>query len=90
MIDLRQGISQVGYVLLTLWVALFVVLVGHVWWDDPERLSYITLDIWVDIFTVMLAFRSPCFCSGGCLSDLSARKIEACQAAANVSKGVRE
>ncbi len=54
MIDLRQGISRLGYVLLILWVALFVVLVGHVWWDGPERLGYITRDIWVDIVTVLI------------------------------------
>ncbi|MGA9603544.1 MAG: hypothetical protein WBQ82_05445 [Methyloceanibacter sp.] len=54
MIDLRQGISRLGYVLLILWGALFVVLVGHVWWDGPERLLYITADIWFDILTIMI------------------------------------
>ncbi len=53
-IDLRRWIARIGYLLLLAWILLFVVLVGHVWWDDPDRLRYITRDIWVDIFTVMI------------------------------------
>ena len=30
-------------------ILLFVVLVGHVGWDDPDRLQYVTADIWFDI-----------------------------------------
>jgi Na+/phosphate symporter len=54
MTDLRQRISRIGYVLLLAWIALFIVLVGHVWWDDPNQMRYITSDIWFDILSVMI------------------------------------
>jgi hypothetical protein len=54
MIDLRRRISRIGYGLLLAWVALFIVLVGHVWWDDPHQLRYVTPDTWVDILSVMI------------------------------------
>ena len=54
MADLRRGISRIGYGLLLAWILLFAVLVGHVWWDDPERLRYITADIWFDILITMI------------------------------------
>ena len=63
MIDLRQGSSRLGYVLLILWVALFVVLVGHVWRDGPERLLYITADIWFDILTILIGVPLAVFLS---------------------------
>jgi hypothetical protein len=43
MTDLRQRISRIGYVLLLAWIALFIVLVGHVWWDDPNQMRYIAI-----------------------------------------------
>jgi hypothetical protein len=54
MIHLRRRISRIGYGLLLAWVALFIVLVGHVWWDDPHQLRYVMPDIWVDILSVMI------------------------------------
>lgn len=54
MADPRRRISRIGYGLLLAWILLFAVLVGHVWWDDPERLRYITADIWFDILVIMI------------------------------------
>ena len=63
MVDLRRTISRIGYGLLLAWILLFVVLVGHVWWDDPHRLQYVTADIWLDIFTIMIGVPLAVFLS---------------------------
>jgi len=61
--DLRRRISRIGYGLLLAWILLFAVLVGHVWWDDPERLRYITADIWFDILVIMIGIPLGVFLS---------------------------
>jgi hypothetical protein len=54
MTELRRRISRIGYVLLIAWIVLFIVLIGHIWWDDPHQLRYVTLDIWVDILSLLI------------------------------------
>jgi len=54
MTALHRRIPRLGYALLLAWMLLFVVLVGHVWWDDPHRLQYVTADIWLDLLSIMI------------------------------------